>query len=50
VPGPYPFAFAHASGYGAVPRVATLEAAGWVRVGEVPGLTGLWMMRRDATD
>ena len=45
-PGPYPFAFAHASGFGNVPAVEALEAAGWQRVGEVPGLVGLWVMRR----
>jgi hypothetical protein len=46
-PGPYPFGFAHSSGYGAVPPVAHLEAAGWQRVGAVPGLVGLFLMRRD---
>ncbi len=45
-PGPYPFAFGHAAGYGAVRSVAVLESSGWVRVGAVPGLTGLWVMRR----
>jgi len=49
-PGPYPYAFGHAAGYGAVPPVAHLEAAGWHRVGEVPGLTGLWVMRRGRTE
>jgi len=45
-PGPYPFGFAHVRGFSAVPRVATLEAAGWVRVGQVPGLVGVGVMRR----
>ena len=49
-PGPYPFAFAHGVGYGAVSRVTTLEAAGWQRVGAVPGLAGLWVMKRAAAD
>jgi hypothetical protein len=26
--------------------VAALEAAGWVRVGEAPGLVALWVMKR----
>ena len=46
VTGPYPFAFADVQGYGAVPRAASLERKGWVRVGQVPGLSGLWVMRR----
>jgi hypothetical protein len=37
VPGLYPFALAHAQGFGAVPRAATLARHGWVQVGEVPG-------------
>jgi hypothetical protein len=44
--GPYPFAFAHVQGFGAVPRAASLERRGWQRVGQVPGLVGLWVMRR----
>lgn len=36
----------HVRGFSSVPRVATLEAAGWVRVGEVAGLVGVWVMRR----
>ena len=44
--GPYPFGFAHSSGYGAVPPVSVLEAQGWVRLAEVPGLVGLWVMKR----
>jgi hypothetical protein len=44
--GPYPFAFADVQGFGAVPRAASLERKGWVRVGQVPGLSGLWVMRR----
>jgi|OpeIllAssembly_1097287.scaffolds.fasta_scaffold728671_2 hypothetical protein len=48
--GLYPFAFGHAQGFGAVPRAATLERRGWVRVGEVPGLVGLWVMRRIRAD
>jgi hypothetical protein len=49
-PGLYPFAFGHAAGYGAVPPVAHLEAAGWQRVGAVPGLRGLWIMKRAVAD
>ena len=44
--GPYPFAFGHTSGYGVVKKITTLERKGWVRVGQVPGLSGLWVMRR----
>jgi hypothetical protein len=40
-PGPYPYAFGHSAGFGAVPRVTTLEAAGWQRTWEVPGFGGL---------
>jgi hypothetical protein len=49
-PGPYPFAFAHAAGYGAVPPITKLEADGWHRVGEVPGMVGMWVMKRAAVD
>jgi hypothetical protein len=30
--------------------VDTVEAADWVWVGEVPGLVGLWVMRRGTTE
>jgi hypothetical protein len=36
----------HVRGFFGVPRIATLEADGWVRVGEVPGLVGVRVMRR----
>jgi hypothetical protein len=46
-PGPYPFGFSHVRGFSNVPRLAVLEAGGWVRVGQVPGLTaGVWVMKR----
>jgi hypothetical protein len=42
-------AFAHVTGFGKVSRVANLEAVGWVRVPEVPGLVGRWVMARGTT-
>jgi hypothetical protein len=47
VSGPYPYAFGHSAGYGAVRRISVLEREGWQRVGAVPGLVGVWVMRRD---
>ncbi len=49
-PGLYPYAIAHVTGYGAVPPVGQMEAAGWVRVAEVPGLVGLWVMKHAGAD
>jgi len=50
LPGPYPYAFGHAGGFGAVPPLQELEAQGWVRLAPVPGLTGMWVMKRALQD
>jgi hypothetical protein len=47
VPGLYSYAFGHATGYGKVPCVGVLEREGWVRLGELSGLVGFYVMRRD---
>jgi hypothetical protein len=41
-----PFAVAATRRFGPVPALAELEPRGWVRVGAVPRLTGLRVMRR----
>jgi hypothetical protein len=43
-------AFAHVTGFGKAPRVTTLEGFAWARVAAVPGLVGLWVMRRGTTE
>jgi hypothetical protein len=50
MPGPYPYAFGHAAGYGAVPRISVLEREGWQRVGAVPGVRNVWVMKRASAD
>jgi hypothetical protein len=44
------FVIAHETGYAHVPRVEFLERQGWVKVREVPGLPGLWVLKRADAD
>lgn len=37
-------------GFNRFPKFAALESEGWVRVGAVPRLTGLWVMRRGSKE
>ena len=50
VSGLYPFGFAHSTGFGAVPRISVLEREGWQRVGAVPGVRNVWVMKRAVAD